>query len=56
MLIALWDILLENRIRLQKMLIGVNKLPQHGVFDEIKQRGGNQIKDPLSNSKLCFAF
>ena len=48
----MWDCLLENRIRLQKMLVEVNKLPQHDAFDDIKERGGGQIKDPLNNSKL----
>jgi hypothetical protein len=48
----LWDSVLENRIRLQKLLVEVNKLPQHNVFDEMKEDGGSQFKDPLNNSKF----
>lgn len=51
-LTALWDSLLENRIRLQKMLLEVNKLPQHDVFDEFREKGGSQIKESLNNSKF----
>ena len=51
-LTALWDSLLENRIRLQKMLLEVNKLPQHDVFDEFREKGGRQIKESLNNSKF----
>ena len=51
-LTALWDSLLENRIRLQRMLLEVNKLPQHDVFDEFKEKGGSQIKGPLNNSEF----
>ena len=46
--IALWDSVLENRIRLQKLLVEINKLPQHDVFDEVKEKGGSQCKDPLN--------
>lgn len=50
--IALWDSILENRIRLQKMLVDVNKLPQCEMYKKINEIGVSQIKDPLYNSKF----
>ncbi|KAH0513845.1 Protein AATF [Microtus ochrogaster] len=49
--IALWDQLLEGRIKLQKALLTTNQLPQPNVFPVFKDKGGPEFAIALKNSK-----
>ncbi|KAI5932903.1 protein AATF [Manis javanica] len=48
--IALWDQLLEGRIKLQKALLTTNQLPQPDVFSIFKDKGGPDFASALKNS------
>ncbi|XP_071343388.1 protein AATF [Trachinotus anak] len=48
--LALWDQLLEGRIKIQKALVTVNQLPQPQTFPEFKRRGGAEFAGPLKNT------
>ncbi|KAJ8348678.1 hypothetical protein SKAU_G00272670 [Synaphobranchus kaupii] len=48
--LALWDQLLEGRIKLQKALLTANQLPQPLAFPEFKRRGGPEFAGALKNS------
>lgn len=48
---ALWDQLLEGRIKLQKALLTTNQLPQPNVFPVFKDKGGPEFAIALKNSK-----
>ncbi|XP_016040974.2 protein AATF [Erinaceus europaeus] len=48
--IALWDQLLEGRIKLQKALLTTNQLPQPDVFPIFKEKGGPEFASALKNS------
>lgn len=48
--IALWDQLLEGRIKLQKALLTTNQLPQPDVFPVFKDKGGPEFTSALKNS------
>ncbi|XP_004707041.1 protein AATF isoform X2 [Echinops telfairi] len=48
--IALWDQLLEGRIKLQKALLTTNQLPQPDVFPIFKDKGGPEFASALKNS------
>lgn len=48
--IALWDQLLEGRIKLQKALLTTNQLPQPDVFPVFKNKGGPEFASALKNS------
>uniref|UniRef100_H9G6A3 Apoptosis antagonizing transcription factor n=1 Tax=Anolis carolinensis TaxID=28377 RepID=H9G6A3_ANOCA len=48
--IALWDQLLEGRIKLQKVLLTANQLPQPDTFPEFKTRGGPEFSNALKNN------
>ncbi|XP_020319210.1 protein AATF [Oncorhynchus kisutch] len=48
--LALWDQLLEGRIKMQKVLLTANKLPQPHTFPEFKKRGGAEFAGALKNS------
>ncbi|XP_066492179.1 protein AATF [Tiliqua scincoides] len=48
--IALWDQLLEGRIKLQKVLLTANQLPQPDTFPEFKKRGGEEFASALKNN------
>ncbi|XP_026536257.1 protein AATF isoform X2 [Notechis scutatus] len=48
--IALWDQLLESRIKLQKALLIANQLPQPDTFSEFKEKGGQEYSNVLKNS------
>ncbi|XP_004397755.1 PREDICTED: protein AATF [Odobenus rosmarus divergens] len=48
--IALWDQLLEGRIKLQKALLTTNQLPQPDVFPIFKNKGGPEFASALKNS------
>ncbi|XP_069883226.1 protein AATF isoform X1 [Dipodomys merriami] len=47
--IALWDQLLEARIKLQKALLTTNQLPQPDVFPVFKDKGGPEFVSALKN-------
>ncbi|XP_008532798.2 protein AATF [Equus przewalskii] len=48
--IALWDQLLEGRIKLQKALLTTNQFPQPDVFPIFKDKGGPEFASALKNS------
>ncbi|XP_040280127.1 protein AATF [Bufo bufo] len=48
--IGIWDQLLEGRIKLQKVLVSANQLPQHDMFALFKKEGGTEFLAPLTNS------
>ncbi|KAI3368109.1 hypothetical protein L3Q82_007848 [Scortum barcoo] len=48
--LALWDQLLEGRIKLQKALVTANQLPQPQTFPEFKRRGGAELAGQLKNT------
>ncbi|KAM9292309.1 protein AATF-like [Gastrophryne carolinensis] len=48
--IAIWDQLLESRIKIQKALLSANQLPQHNTFELFKEKGGLELASPLLNS------
>ncbi|XP_038940965.1 protein AATF isoform X1 [Rattus norvegicus] len=48
--IALWDQLLEGRIKLQKALLTTNQLPQPDVFPVFKDKGGPEFASALKNT------
>ncbi|KAG8520200.1 Protein AATF, partial [Galemys pyrenaicus] len=54
--IALWDQLLEGRIKLQKALLTTNQLPQPDVFPIFKDKGGPEFASALKNSKNTYAL
>ncbi|XP_066465340.1 protein AATF [Eleutherodactylus coqui] len=47
---AIWDQLLEGRIKLQKVLISANRLPQHDMFALFKKEGEAKFSASLTNS------
>ncbi|XP_026879564.2 protein AATF [Electrophorus electricus] len=48
--LALWDLLLEGRIKMQKALLMANQLPQPDTFPEFKSKGGPEYAGALQNS------
>ncbi|KAM8873896.1 protein AATF [Spinachia spinachia] len=48
--LALWDQLLEGRIKIQKALVTANQLPQTQTVPEFKRRGGAELAGELKNS------
>ncbi|KAK2111369.1 hypothetical protein P7K49_011115 [Saguinus oedipus] len=54
--IALWDQLLEGRIKLQKALLTTNQLPQPDVFPLFKDKGGPEFSSALKNSKNTYVL
>ncbi|KAK5869342.1 hypothetical protein PBY51_024067 [Eleginops maclovinus] len=48
--LALWDQMLEGRIKMQKAVITANQLPQPQTFPEFKKRGGAELAGELKNS------
>ncbi|XP_060115360.1 protein AATF [Heteronotia binoei] len=48
--IALWDQLLEARIKLQKALVTANQLPQPDSFPEFRKRGGPEFATALKDN------
>lgn len=48
--LALWDQLLEGRIKIQKALVTTNQLPQPQTFPEFKRRGGAELEGELKNT------
>nr|XP_060500957.1 protein AATF [Panthera onca] len=54
--IALWDQLLEGRIKLQKALLTTNQLPQPDVFPIFRDKGGPEFASALKNSKNIYGI
>lgn len=48
--LALWDQVLEGRIKIQKALVTANQLPQPQTFPEFKRRGGEKFAGELKNT------
>uniref|UniRef100_A0A8C2DFF0 Apoptosis antagonizing transcription factor n=1 Tax=Cyprinus carpio TaxID=7962 RepID=A0A8C2DFF0_CYPCA len=48
--LALWDLMLERRIKMQKALVMANQLPPPQTFPEFKSRGGAEYAEALKNS------
>ncbi|KAL6463371.1 hypothetical protein MHYP_G00277620 [Metynnis hypsauchen] len=48
--LALWDLLLEGRIKMQKALVIANQLPQADTFPEFKSKGGAEYAGALKDS------
>ncbi|KAK9974175.1 hypothetical protein ABG768_022281 [Culter alburnus] len=48
--LALWDLMLERRIKMQKALVTANQLPQPQTFPAFKSRGGAEYAEALKNS------
>lgn len=48
---GIWDGLLEGRIRLQKVLPLINRLPQGEMMDVFKDHGKDAITDRLKHSE-----
>ncbi|MCJ8748813.1 hypothetical protein PDJAM_G00169040 [Pangasius djambal] len=48
--LALWDLMLEGRIKMQKALVTANQLPQPDTFPEFKSKGGADYAGALKNS------
>ncbi|XP_030288931.1 protein AATF isoform X1 [Sparus aurata] len=48
--LALYDQLLEGRIKIQKALMTANQLPQPQTFPEFKRRGGAELAGELKNA------
>nr|XP_057929191.1 protein AATF [Doryrhamphus excisus] len=48
--LALWDQLLEGRIKIQKVLVSANQLPQPETFPEFKRRGGTELAGAVKNT------
>lgn len=48
--LALWDQVLEGRIKIQKALVTANQLPQPQTFPEFKRRGGEKFAGELKNA------
>ncbi|CAH2221326.1 AATF isoform X2 [Pelobates cultripes] len=48
--IALWDQLLEGRIKIQKALLLANQLPQPDTFAMFKKEGGSEFSTSLKNN------
>ena len=49
--LAMFDGALETRIRLQKLLVVCNQLPQPGTVSGFQKDGGQQLEDALKESE-----
>ncbi|KAF5891113.1 Aatf protein, partial [Clarias magur] len=47
--LALWDLMLEGRIKMQKALVTANQLPQPDTFPEFRSKGGAEYAAALKN-------
>uniref|UniRef100_A0A8D0FGE1 Apoptosis antagonizing transcription factor n=1 Tax=Strix occidentalis caurina TaxID=311401 RepID=A0A8D0FGE1_STROC len=48
--LALWDQLLEGRIKMQKALVTVNRLPQPDAYPIFRKEGGQEFDSAVQNS------
>ncbi|XP_076320482.1 protein AATF-like isoform X2 [Tachypleus tridentatus] len=49
--LAIWDSLLDCRIKMQKLLVLVNKLPQFDVFEDFRTLGDQDYRDALKKGQ-----
>ncbi|XP_065502971.1 protein AATF isoform X2 [Caloenas nicobarica] len=49
--LALWDLLLEGRIKMQKALLTANRLPQPDTYPLFRKEGGQEFDNAVEN---CF--
>ncbi|NXF51774.1 AATF protein, partial [Oceanites oceanicus] len=47
--LALWDQLLEGRIKMQKVLVTVNRLPQPDTYPIFRKEGGQEFDNAVEN-------
>ncbi|NXA50905.1 AATF protein, partial [Nothocercus julius] len=47
--LALWDHLLEGRIKMQKVLLTANRLPQPDTYPVFKKEGGQEFDNAVKN-------
>ncbi|NWI55256.1 AATF protein, partial [Calyptomena viridis] len=47
--LALWDQLMEGRIKMQKALVTANRLPQPDTYPRFRQEGGQQFDSAVHN-------
>ncbi|NWR67406.1 AATF protein, partial [Bucorvus abyssinicus] len=47
--LALWDQLLEGRIKMQKALVTVNRLPQPNTYPVFRKEGGQEFDNAVEN-------
>ncbi|NXE06538.1 AATF protein, partial [Lophotis ruficrista] len=47
--LALWDLLLEGRIKMQKALVTVNRLPQPDTYPLFRKEGGQEFDNAVEN-------
>ncbi|NXI58068.1 AATF protein, partial [Chloroceryle aenea] len=47
--LALWDQLLEGRIKMQKVLVTANRLPQPDTYPAFKKEGGQEFDNAVKN-------
>ncbi|NXK79960.1 AATF protein, partial [Amazona guildingii] len=47
--LALWDQLLEGRIKMQKALVTVNRLPQPDTYPTFRKEGGQEFDNAVEN-------
>ncbi|NXX86923.1 AATF protein, partial [Urocolius indicus] len=47
--LALWDQLLEGRIKMQKVLITANRLPQPDTYPAFREEGGQEFDNAVEN-------
>lgn len=52
--LALWDQVLEGRIKIQKALVTANQLPQPQTFPEFKRSGGAKFAGELKNARKAL--
>uniref|UniRef100_A0A8B9GKN7 Apoptosis antagonizing transcription factor n=1 Tax=Amazona collaria TaxID=241587 RepID=A0A8B9GKN7_9PSIT len=50
--LALWDQLLEGRIKMQKALVTVNRLPQPDTYPTFRKEGGQEFDNAVENCKM----
>lgn len=50
--LEIWNRLMESRIKLQKLLVVANKLPQTTSWDVVKEMGGTELNESLKQGIL----
>ncbi|NXM74642.1 AATF protein, partial [Serilophus lunatus] len=47
--LALWDLLMEGRIKMQKALVTANRLPQPDTYPRFREQGGQEFDNAVHN-------
>ncbi|NXM08674.1 AATF protein, partial [Tyrannus savana] len=47
--LALWDLLMEGRIKMQKALVTANRLPQPDTYPRFREEGGQQFDNAVES-------